>query len=130
MSETKKRSKILLVEDDGFLSGMYTTKLSLEGFEVLQAMDGEVGLAMIKEKRPDLVLLDIVLPKMNGLEVLKAAKGDKEIKDIPIILLTNLGKKDEVDEGLSLGAKDYLIKAHFVPSEVIGKIKLVLGDNK
>src|SRR3990167_8080535 len=114
---TKKH--ILLVEDDEFLAELYATKLNLEGFEVSLAADGEKGLRMIKEKKPDLVLLDIVLPKMDGFEILKKMKAGKNTKDIPVILLTNLSQKDEVKRGLGLGANDYLIKAHFMPSEVI-----------
>ncbi len=120
MSEKKF---ILLVEDDEFLAELYANKLQLEGFGVGLAADGEKGLKMIKEKHPDLVLLDIVLPKMDGFEVLKKMKADKESKEIPVILLTNLSQKDEVKKGLDLGATDYLIKAHFMPSEVIKKIK-------
>ena len=114
---------ILLVEDDEFLAELYATKLHLEGFEVILAADGEKGFKMAKEKKPDLVLLDIILPKMDGFEILKAMKGDKELKNIPVILLTNLSQKDEVKRGLDLGANDYLIKAHFMPSEVVKKIK-------
>lgn len=119
---------ILLVEDDEFLAELYGTKLGLEDYEVILATDGEKGLKMIKEKKPDLVLLDIILPKMDGFEILKAVKDDKTIKRVPIILLTNLSQKDEVKKGLELGAKDYLIKAHFMPSEVVKKIKEALGE--
>lgn len=121
-----KKKSILLVEDDEFLAELYATKLNLEGFEVDLAGDGEKGLKMVKEKNPDLVLLDIVLPKMDGFEVLKEMKAGKITKNIPVILLTNLSQKDEVKRGLDLGADDYLIKAHFMPSEVIRKIKQAL----
>ena|SRR3989338_3148002 len=114
---------IMLVEDDEFLAELYATKLKLENYEVALATDGEKGLKMIKEKKPDLILLDIILPKMDGFEILKAIKNEKELKDIPVILLTNLSQKDEVKKGLDLGANDYLIKAHFMPSEVVKKIK-------
>ena len=114
---------IILVEDDEFLAELYATKLKLENYEVILATDGEKGLKMIKEKKPDLILLDIILPKMDGFEILKAIKNEKELKDIPVILLTNLSQKDEVKKGLDLGANDYLIKAHFMPSEVVKKIK-------
>jgi len=113
----------MLVEDDEFLAELYATKLKLENYEVALATDGEKGLKMIKEKKPDLILLDIILPKMDGFEILKAIKNEKELKDIPVILLTNLSQKDEVKKGLDLGANDYLIKAHFMPSEVVKKIK-------
>jgi DNA-binding response OmpR family regulator len=118
---------ILLIEDDEFLAELYATKLNLEGFEVALANTGEKGLKMIKDKKPDLVLLDIILPKMDGFEILKNVKADPGLKNIPIILLTNLSQKDEVKKGLELGAVDYLIKAHFMPSEVVKKIKNVIG---
>jgi len=122
-----QKKVILLVEDDEFLAELYATKLNLEGFEVHLASDGEKGLKLLKEKKPDLVLLDIIMPKMDGFEVLKMIKADKTIKDTPVILLTNLSQKDEVKKGLELGAVDYLIKAHFMPSEVVKKIKGALG---
>lgn len=118
--------KIVLIEDDSFLAGMYATKLNLEGFEVIQASDGLEGVEKVREIKPDMVLLDIILPKMDGFEVLEALKKDPDLKDIPVMMLTNLGKKEEVDKGFEMGAVDYLIKAHFVPSEVIKKIKKYL----
>ncbi len=118
---------ILLIEDDEFLAELYATKLQLEGFEVALAVDGDKGLQMIKDLKPDLILLDIILPKMDGFEVLTAVKKDLALKSIPVILLTNLSQKDEVRKGLDLGAIDYLIKAHFMPSEVVKKIKDTIG---
>jgi len=120
------KQTILLVEDDEFLAELYATKLNLEGYEVLIASDGEKGLKMATDKLPELILLDIILPKMDGFEVLKEMKSKKKTTKIPVILLTNLSQKDEVKKGLELGADDYLIKAHFMPSEVISKIKKVL----
>ena len=125
MTENKsknKKAKVLLVEDDTFLSGMYVKKLELENFEVKLASDGKQGLKMILEEIPDLILLDIILPKMSGFDILKEIKKDKKAKSIPVILLTNLGQKKDVERGFALGAKDYLIKAHFMPSEVVEKI--------
>lgn len=128
MTESNKpKLKILLVEDDLFLAGMYVTKLNLENFEVEHAEDGEKGLSLAKNSHPDVVLLDIILPKMSGFDVLKNLKGDPATKDIPVILLTNLGQRDDVQKGLDLGAADYLIKAHFMPSEVVKKIKGLIG---
>jgi len=119
--------KILLVEDDTFLAGMYVTKLSLEHFQVTLATDGRQGVKMAKDEKPDLVLLDIVLPKLDGFQVLSAIRKDPGTAKIPVILLTNLGQKSDVDRGLALGANDYLIKAHFLPSEVIAKVKKLIG---
>ena len=118
--------QILLVEDDSFLAGMYVSKLNLEDFKVSLADNGEDGLKLAQEQLPDLVLLDILLPQMDGFEVLKRLKDDPKTAKIPVILLTNLGQKKDVDRGLALGAEDYLIKAHFMPNEVIAKIKKIL----
>lgn len=122
--------KILLVEDDTFLVGMYVTKLQLEHFETLVATDGERGLQLAKQHHPDLILLDILLPEMDGFLVLEELKRDEETRDIPVILLTNLSQKKDVERGLALGASDYLIKAHFMPSEVIAKIKRVIEQTR
>lgn len=125
MPETSK-VHILLVEDDVFLSGIYQKKFEMEGFKISTADNGEKGLADAKKKKPDIILLDILLPKMDGFSVLKALKEDAAVKDIPVILLTNLGQKDDVEKGLEAGAVDYLIKAHFKPSEIVEKVRKVL----
>ena len=117
---------ILLVEDDSFLANIYKTKFEMEGFSVNVAENGELGLKEAKKKKPDLILLDILLPKMDGFTVLQHLKADSALKDVPVILLTNLGQKDDVEKGLKLGAADYLIKAHFKPSETVDKVKKVL----
>ena len=119
--------KILLIEDDPFLLSMYSIKFEAEGFVVVSADDGEKGLEMAKKTNSDIILLDILMPKMNGFEVLEKLKADEGTKKIPIILLTNLNQKDEIEKGLILGADDYLIKAHFMPSEVVTRIKKILG---
>ena len=118
--------KIVLIEDDTFLSSMYATKLNLEGYKVLEAHDGEKGLRLIAKERPQLILLDLAMPQMDGLAVLKELQQDPTLQDIPVIVLSNLGEKASIDQALALGAKDYLIKAHFLPSEVITKVKKVL----
>ncbi|PJE58472.1 MAG: response regulator [Candidatus Portnoybacteria bacterium CG10_big_fil_rev_8_21_14_0_10_36_7] len=122
----KNSTPILIIEDDIFLADLYKTKFELEGFEVYVAYDGEKGLELVAKKRPAVVLLDLILPKLSGFVVLENLKKDKNLKDIPVILLTNLSQKADVEKGLRLGAVDYLIKAHFMPSEVVAKInKLV-----
>lgn len=124
MSEEKK--KVLIVDDDAFLSGIYATKLELEGFEVIAARDGEEGMKAVLKEKPDIVLMDVLMPKLDGFEALKRIKADPETQDIPVIMLTNLGQKEDVEKGLQEGASDYLIKAHFVPAEAVEKIKVVL----
>ncbi|MCP6719274.1 MAG: response regulator [Patescibacteria group bacterium] len=118
--------KILIVEDDKFLRELISRKLNDEGFEVLEAVDGEEGIKKIKEEKPDLILLDLILPSIDGFEVLSRMKEDPSLSSIPVIILSNLGQKEEVEKGLKLGATDYLIKAHFTPREIIEKIKNVL----
>jgi len=120
------KQKVFLVEDDLFLSDMYRTKFELAGYEMPHAEDGESALRMIKEAKPDVILLDIVLPKKSGFDLLKELKADAETKDIPVVLLTNLSQKDDVDKGFALGATDYIIKAHFTPADVVSKIELVV----
>ncbi len=118
---------ILLIEDDVFLANIYKTKFEMEGFKVTVAENGEAGLEAARTKAPDLILLDILLPKMDGFTVLKKIKEDEKIARVPVILLTNLGQKDDVDKGLQLGASDYLIKAHFKPSETVAKVRKILA---
>lgn len=122
--------KILLIEDDPFLIDIYTTKLKESGFSVEVATDGEKGWRLITEKKFDLLVLDIVLPQINGWEILNKIQNSKSkiqnLKDLKIVVLSNLGQKDEVEKGIELGATKYLIKAHYTPSEVVAEIKEVL----
>lgn len=122
-----KKIKILLVEDDSFLLSMYTTKFELENFQVITAEDGEKGLKLAIKEPVDIILLDIILPKMNGFEVLENIKKNNELIKIPVILLTNLSQRSDIEKGLSMGADDYIIKAHFTPAEVVDKVKKVLN---
>ena len=131
---------ILLVEDDPFLIDIYTTKLKESGFSADVATSGDEGLKKLREKKFDLLVLDIVLPKIDGWEILEKLKTElpKEakvkmrtkfsspIKNLKIIILSNLGQKEEVEKGLRLGADKYLIKAHYTPSEIVEEIKKVL----
>lgn len=126
MNEELQKQKILVVEDDSFLSEMYYLKLKNVGYQVETAYDGESALGKIEKIKPDLILLDLRLPKISGFEVLKKIKADKEKQKIPVIVLSNLGEKEDMQNALNLGAVDYLIKAHFTPSEVLEKIVNVL----
>jgi len=122
--------KILIIEDDKFLRELIARKLTNEGYEALEAVDGEEGLKKLKDEKPDLVLLDLILPGIDGFEVLSKMKEDPALSEIPVLILSNLGQRDEVEKGLSLGAVDFLIKAHFTPSEVIEKIKYILKEKE
>ena len=117
---------ILLIEDDPFLIDIYVTKLEEAGFSIDVANSGDQGLNMIKKAMPDLLLLDIVLPQISGWEILEKIKQDKKLKNLKVIILSNLGQKDEVKKGLNFGATRYLIKAYYTPSQVVEEIREVL----
>lgn len=125
---TTPKQKILIVEDDFFVRDLYSRELAREGFEVVTAEDGPEGLLKILEEKPALVLLDIMLPKMSGLEVLKKVKEKEEVKDIPVVLLTNLGQDTVIREGFTLGAVGYLIKAAYTPTQIIEEVKKFLRE--
>lgn len=122
----------MIVEDDAFVMDIYKTKLSQAGYAVIGAANGIEALEKLgsSDGLPDLMLLDILMPLVGGIEVLKKIKEDEKLKKIPVILLTNLSQKDDIDLGISLGADDYLIKSHFTPSEVLEKIEERLGIKK
>lgn len=121
-------AKILLVDDDALLVRMYQKKFENDGYEVETANDGDVILTKVSKSKPDLILLDIMMPKINGLDVLKKLQENKVTKKIPVILLTNVGGSDEdVNRGLELGAVSYIIKALNRPSLVVAKVKEILG---
>lgn len=124
----KKDIKILIVEDDVMLNKIYQTKLALLGYQVLAAYDGEEGLAMMSEHQPHLVLLDLMLPKKNGFEVLEAAKQDIKTSRIPIILLSNLGQESDIRKGMELGAADFLVKSNVKLETVMDKVGAVLQN--
>ena len=119
-------ARILIIEDDQFLRDLMERKLIKEGLDVETAIDGEAGLQKIKSGKPDLVLLDVILPGLDGFSILEKVKADATLANIPIILLTNLGQRDDVEKGLRLGAVGYLVKAHFTPGDIVEKVKSVL----
>ena len=120
--------KILVIEDDKFLRELISQKLIKEGYDVVEAIDGERGVKTTKEEKPDLILLDLILPGIDGFEVLARIKSDSSVADKPVIILSNLGQKDDIEKGLKMGAVDYLIKAHFTPGEIIEKIRVILKE--
>lgn len=119
-------NKILIVEDDKFLRDLISQKLVREGFVSLDAIDGEAGLKIAAEKSPDLILLDLILPSLDGFEVLRQLKSVPLTSKIPVIVLSNLGQKEDMDRAMSGGAEEFMIKAHFTPGEIIAKIKEIL----
>ena len=120
---------ILLIEDDPFLAEIYAAKFRDANFEIEVAADSILGISKTKEKKYDLILLDIVIPNINGFEVLRSLKNDPEVKNIPVVILSNLGEEENVKKGLSLGAEAYYIKAHYTPTEVVAKVKEILDKS-
>jgi len=120
--------KILFIEDESALQKTFKEILKQEGYEMTSALDGEVGLRLAKTQKPDLILLDLILPRVHGFDVLKKLKEDKETRDIPIIVLTNLEGIGDIDKALELGATTYLVKAQYSLEEVVQKIKKALGE--
>ncbi|MBU4298699.1 response regulator [Patescibacteria group bacterium] len=119
--------KILLVEDEDIMINLLQKKLTREGYEVSAAKDGEEGLRAMRETEPDIVLLDIIMPKMSGFEVLEEMNKDQNLKKIPVIVISNSGQPVELDRAQRLGAKDWLVKTQFDPKEVLEKVVAQIG---
>jgi DNA-binding response OmpR family regulator len=119
--------RVLLVEDDQFLRELLDRKLKSEGFNVQTAIEGESALAQVKEFKPEIVLLDIILPGTDGFSILEQLKSDDEVSKTPVVMLSNLGQKDDVDKGMKLGAVGYLVKAHFTPGDIVAKVNEILN---
>ena len=128
MESTDNKKKILIIEDDIFIRDIYQVKFSQEGFDVTVAEDGIIALEILKNMLPDIILLDIIMPRMNGIDVLKKIKDNDDLKNVPIIMLTNISEKEKINEGLEYGISDYLIKSHFTPSEVVAKVNTLLNN--
>jgi two-component system, OmpR family, alkaline phosphatase synthesis response regulator PhoP len=126
-----KKPDILLVEDDPMVVRMYKRKFKKDGFDLEMAYNGKEGLVALKKKRPDIILLDIMMPKMSGLEMLKIVKADPQYKDLPVVMLTNLGDRaEDVVKCKELGAEDYWVKANMRLSEITEKIKKILSQQR
>ncbi len=119
---------ILFIEDESALQKTVGEILKQEGYEVIPALDGEVGLKLAQRKTPDLILLDLVLPKIHGFEVLKKLKENSETKNIPVIILTNLEGIEDIDKAIELGAQSYLVKAQYELKELVEKVKKILNE--
>ena len=120
--------KILFIEDESALQKTFGDILKNKGYEVIKALDGESGLRSAKKERPDLILLDLILPKMDGFEVLKGLKASEETKNIPVIILTNLEETEDIQKALELGATTYLVKSSYTLEEVVKKIEKALEE--
>lgn len=119
---------IYIVEDDDTLRAVLAEKLRASGYEVGEAINGEEGLALMRKKRPDVVLLDMLMPIMGGMQTLEEMQKDDTLKTIPVVVISNSGQPVEVEEARRLGARDFLIKAAFDPEEVLEKVKKQLGE--
>ena len=119
--------KILLVEDEKIMINLLQKKLTQEGYDVKVAVNGEEGLKAMKEEKPDIVLLDIIMPKMGGFEVMEEMGKDPVLREIPIVIISNSGQPVELDKAKELGAKDWLIKTEFDPQEVVEKVEKQIG---
>ena len=120
---TEKKKNVLIIEDEKMLSEMYKTKFEMEGFEVTQAFDGKEGLDKARQGKPDIILLDIILPKLDGFLVLKEIKSDAVMKKTPVLLLTNLGQDDDIKKGKELGAEGYFVKSNHSPAEIVEQVR-------
>lgn len=118
---------VLMIEDDGFLASIYAQKLEGEGFDVELSTNGEDGVKMAVKSQPSAILLDLMLPKKDGFAALEELKADPATAKIPVIVLTNLGQREDVDRCMKLGASGYVIKAHSLPQETIAKMRELLA---
>lgn len=123
-----KKASILLIEDEEMIATMYRTKFSMEGQTITTAADGAEGLEKAKTLKPDIILLDIILPKLDGFAVLRELKKDPATKDIPVLLLTNLGQDDDIRKGKELGADDYFVKSNHTPAEIVAKVREMMKE--
>lgn len=122
----KNKKTILIIEDEKFLLEMYQSRFEKDGYQVLTAMSGRKGLELAQKEKPDLIILDILMPGMDGYEVIKKLKKDSQTEKIPILVFSNLGQPEEINQGLKLGADDYIIKTDLTPSELINKVEIML----
>lgn len=127
---TAAKRTILIIEDEPFLAEMYKVKFESIGYHVLTADNGEQGIALMRKEKPDLVLLDVIMPVMDGYSLLKIVRSDPELKSQLIVIFSNLGQDEEIVKGLQLGADDYLVKSNLTPTELTKKLETVLAKGK
>lgn len=124
------KTKVLVVEDDQLMAGLLAEKLAKADFDVRLAVDGEIALKELENDVPDIILLDLILPGMSGFEILAKVKEDERTKAVPVIILSNLGSREEIDKGMKLGATSYLIKANVLIEEVVKKIRETISQKQ
>ena len=123
------KDKILIVEDEPFLLDMYKMKFKQGGFEVIVATDGEEAIRIGRRENPDIILLDIMMPKIDGFEVLENLKKNPLTKSIPVLIFSNFSQKEQKEKGIALGAADYFVKTNYTPAQVLEKVKNILIEN-
>lgn len=128
--EEQKKYKVLVVEDDVSLAKALTIKLTDIGMEVVSAENGEIALRKLETFTPDIILLDVIMPIMGGFEVLKKLKTSEEYKNIPVVMLTNINQRSNIDEAIANGADDYFVKVNYSMEELIKKISIIIEKNK
>lgn len=125
MAENKVQ--ILIVEDDPLMARLYSKVFTIEGYEVVMAEDGEAGLSAVHKSVPTIMLLDVMMPKMNGLELLEKLKADPSTKKIPVIMLTNLAGQTDAEKAMTLGAVKYIVKSEYEPKAIVNMVKEILA---
>ena len=120
---------ILFIEDESALQKTFNDLLNKKGYTMTSALDGETGLRLAEVQKPDLIILDLILPKLHGFDVLERLKKNQATKDIPVIVLTNLEGINEIEKAIELGATTYLVKAQYTLDEMMEKIRKTLGEN-
>ena len=123
---TKGKGSVLIVEDDKFLRELFVRKLFSEGFQVDSAIDSDEAFEILSKGKPDIIFLDLILPGMDGFEILTRIKKDDRLKNIPVMVISNLGQKEDIDRAMRLGATDFLVKANFTLDEIISRVQQIL----
>lgn len=123
-SDTK--TFVLVIEDDKFLRELLVRKLASEGFDVQNAIDAQAAFTILAERKPKIILLDLILPGVSGFEILEKIKSDPKIADVPVVILSNLGQKEDLDKAIALGAKDFMVKANFTLDEIVTKVRSIV----
>lgn len=117
---------VLIIEDDKFFQTLVSKKLVNEGFDVVAASESKEALKILEENKPSLIILDLILPLLSGFEILSIIKKDEKMKDIPVLILSNLGQKEEIERAMALGAVDFMVKVNFTPDEIVRKVKSII----
>ena len=127
LGEGKEKPFILVIEDDKFLRELLVRKLSGEGFDVKNAIEAEAAFEILAERKPKMIFCDLILPGVDGFEILRRIKDDPKIADVPVVILSNLGQKEDFEKAMALGAKDFMVKANFTLDEIVAKARAIVG---